>query len=183
MIRIIPPRPLKKGALVHLYPPGPHLRPAWQEFIRDNKDYHAPWIYHSQDPRYFDEYLKRIAQGRVLGFFIVRNDDEKLVGIVNLNNILMGAVRGASLGYYGSREGAGKGYMSEGLKLVLEFAVDKVGLHRIEANIQPDNEASLRLVRKLGFRKEGFSPEYLQIGGEWRDHERWAILEKEVRAF
>ena len=181
MIRIIPPRPLKKGALVHLYPPGPHLKPAWREFIRDNKDYHAPWIYHSEDPRYFDEYLKRIAQGRVLGFFIVRNDDEKLVGIVNLNNILMGAVRSASLGYYGAREGAGKGYMSEGLKLVLEFAVEKVGLHRIEANIQPDNEASLRLVRNIGFRKEGFSPEYLQIGGEWRDHERWAILDREVR--
>ena len=69
--------------------------------------------------------------------------------------------------------------MSAGLALVLDQAFTTLGLHRIEANIQPENEASLALVRGLGFRKEGFSLAYLKIGGEWRDHERWAILAEE----
>jgi [ribosomal protein S5]-alanine N-acetyltransferase len=66
--------------------------------------------------------------------------------------------------------------MTEGLALVLRHAFRSLGLHRLEANIQPGNHPSRRLVRGLGFRKEGFSPRYLKIGGHWRDHERWAII-------
>jgi ribosomal-protein-alanine N-acetyltransferase len=66
--------------------------------------------------------------------------------------------------------------MTEGLALVLRHAFRRLGLHRLEANIQPENLASRRLVRRLGFRKEGFSPRYLKVGGRWRDHERWAIV-------
>jgi ribosomal-protein-alanine N-acetyltransferase len=71
--------------------------------------------------------------------------------------------------------------MAEGLTLVLDQAFIKLGLHRVEANVQPANAASLALVARLGFRKEGFSPSFLQIDGEWRDHERWAIVEDEWR--
>jgi ribosomal-protein-alanine N-acetyltransferase len=95
---------------------------------------------------------------------------------VNLNEIVRGAFRSAYLGYYSFTPHAGHGYMAEGLRLVLRHAFRGLGLHRLEANIQPGNRASRALVRGLGFRREGFSPRYLKIGGRWRDHERWAIV-------
>jgi ribosomal-protein-alanine N-acetyltransferase len=69
--------------------------------------------------------------------------------------------------------------MRTGLGLVLDEAFGSLGLHRVEANIQPENQASIRLVQKCGFRREGFSPRYLKIVGQWRDHERWALLTEE----
>ena len=68
--------------------------------------------------------------------------------------------------------------MTEGLQLVLEYAFTEVGLHRIEANIQPSNDASRNLVQRCGFILEGFSPKYLFINGEWRDHERWVAMDE-----
>ena len=85
-------------------------------------------------------------------------------------------LRSAYLGYYAFVPHAGRGYMSEGLALALRWAFRELHLHRVEANIQPANEASRALVRRLGFRREGFSRQYLKIGGRWRDHERWALL-------
>lgn len=71
--------------------------------------------------------------------------------------------------------------MREGLALALDHAFGPLRLHRLEANIQPANEASRRLVERLGFRLEGSSPGYLKIRGRWREHERWAILREEWR--
>jgi [ribosomal protein S5]-alanine N-acetyltransferase len=69
-----------------------------------------------------------------------------------------------------------KGLMTEALRAAVDYAFNDLGMHRLEANIQPENRASIALVRRLGFQKEGFSPRYLRINGEWRDHERWALL-------
>jgi ribosomal-protein-alanine N-acetyltransferase len=100
----------------------------------------------------------------------------ELVGVINLNEIVRGIFQSAYLGYYAFEPFAGMGLMSEGLALVLEQAFGPLGLHRLEANVQPGNQRSARLVANLGFRLEGLSPRYLKIGGRWRDHQRWAIL-------
>jgi ribosomal-protein-alanine N-acetyltransferase len=65
--------------------------------------------------------------------------------------------------------------MAQGLSAVIDRAFHDLGLHRLEANIQPSNAASLALVKKLGFEREGYSPHYLMVNSDWRDHERWAI--------
>ena len=97
-------------------------------------------------------------------------------GFINLNEIVMGAFRSAYLGYYGMLSFARTGLMTETLRATVNYAFNDLGLHRLEANIQPDNLASIALVRRVGFKQEGFSPRYLRINGEWRDHERWAML-------
>jgi len=102
--------------------------------------------------------------------------DGAIVGVVNVSEIVRAAFQSAYLGYYAFRPHAGQGHMTEGLALVLRHAFRSLGLHRLEANIQPGNHPSRKLARRLGFRKEGFSPRYLKIGGRWRDHERWAIV-------
>ena len=71
--------------------------------------------------------------------------------------------------------------MREGLALLLKHAFGPLGLHRVEANIQPGNTASIALVKGAGFRLEGFSPRYLKVAGRWRDHERWAITVEDLR--
>ena len=73
--------------------------------------------------------------------------------------------------------------MKKGLVAVLKEAFRRHRLHRLEANIQPDNDASRRLVQRCGFHLEGFSPRYLKIAGRWRDHERWAITAEDWRKF
>ena len=99
-----------------------------------------------------------------------------MVGVINLSNLIRGGFHNAFLGYYSFLPYAGKGLMYEGMRLVLRHAFRKLKLHRLEANIQPGNRASIALARKCGFVREGFSRRYLKIYGRWKDHERWAIL-------
>jgi ribosomal-protein-alanine N-acetyltransferase len=88
----------------------------------------------------------------------------------------MGPFRSAFLGYYAFARHERQGLMTEAMNAVLRHAFGPLGLHRIEANIQPDNAPSIALVQACGFLLEGYSPRYLQVGGRWRDHERWAVV-------
>jgi [ribosomal protein S5]-alanine N-acetyltransferase len=109
--------------------------------------------------------------------FLVRlKGTRELVGMVNVSEIVRGALRSAYLGYCAFAPHQRQGLMCEGLRLAIARCFGPLRLHRIEANIQPRNKASRSLVRKLGFRREGYSPRYLKIRGRWRDHERWALL-------
>ena len=112
---------------------------------------------------------------------LCRAEDDAIMGFFNLSQIVRRRLQSAYLGYAVGQPFAGQGYMREGIELVLRHAFTTLQLHRIEANIQPGNANSLALARGAGFRREGFSPRYLKIGGRWRDHERWAILVDEWR--
>ena len=98
-----------------------------------------------------------------------------IVGVFMLNQIVRRLFQSAYMGYYAERPFTRQGYMTEGLQLVLRHTFMTMRLHRVEANIQPENVASIALVKRAGFRLEGFSPRYLKISGRWRDHQRWAM--------
>ncbi|MDR3612079.1 MAG: GNAT family protein [Candidatus Obscuribacterales bacterium] len=140
-----------------------------------NIDFHKPWVYHGNT----DTYLEKIASGRTISLLLWTSPSTSLIGVINLNEPVMGALQSAYLGYFIDERFAGQGYMSEGLRLALDHAFSKLGFHRLEANIQPGNTSSIALVKRLGFRLEGFSPKYLKINDHWCDHERWAILADE----
>ena len=173
--------PERKGTKVQIFSMAELHRQAFYSFIEENRDYHEPWVYHQQDDRYFDAYLLGNKKGSCKSFFIFKLEGNELVGIVNINNIMRGSLSMASLGYYGCAEYGGRGYMREGLELVIDYAFHDLGLNRLEANIQPNNFVSKHLIKRLGFRYEGYSVNYLKINGVWCDHERYALLHDDYR--
>ena len=142
-----------------------------------SRNLHAPWIAPPLTPHMFKVYLRRTQRDDHEGYAICLHATDEIVGVINVNNVVRGSFRSASLGYYAAQTHAGQGYMREGLLQVKEHAFRNLGLHRIEANIQPANAASIRLVRSCGFEREGLSRRFLFIGGAWRDHERWAAID------
>jgi ribosomal-protein-alanine N-acetyltransferase len=111
-------------------------------------------------------------------FLVYRRADQEFVGVINLSNVVRGLFQSGYLGYYVFAGHERQGYMKQGLKAVVRHAFKTLRLHRLEANIQPGNAASIALARSCGFRKEGYSPRYLKVGGRWQDHERWAIVRR-----
>jgi ribosomal-protein-alanine N-acetyltransferase len=147
--------------------------------VERSRALHGDWVSPPSTIPAFAAYVDGLGQDDRRGFLVRRADDEALVGAINLSNIVRGLFQSAYLGFYAFEPWARRGHMSAGLRLAIDQAFGVIGLHRLEANIQPANAASIALVRSCGFRLEGFSPRYLRIAGEWRDHKRWAILADE----
>lgn len=149
---------------------------------RSSRTLHRPFGSAPQTPEAVAAYLAKLKQPQYEGWLIVEKESGALTGMINLNEIVRGGCQGAYMGYLAFAPHGGKGYMTEGMTLAINEAFGPLKLHRLEANIQPGNTASIALVKRLGFRREGYSKKYLKIGGRWRDHERWAILKEEWRA-
>ena len=135
-------------------------------------------------PKTLDDYsafLTRAGQQDSEVFLICRKSDAAIAGSIILSQIFRGSFQNAYLGYYIGSPFAKQGYMTEAIQLILRYGFSKLKLHRMEANIQPANFASIALVRRAGFRREGYSPRYLKICGRWQDHERWAITVEDWR--
>jgi ribosomal-protein-alanine N-acetyltransferase len=155
------------------------------EFIalaRASVELHHPWYSMPMTPEDFRAYLARFSQPSAAGFLVCVRDGGAMAGMITIDSIIRGRFQSATLSYAAFAPAAGQGYMSEGLGLAIRYAFTELRLHRLEANIQPANQASLRLIGRQGFRKEGYSPGMLFIDGAWRDHERWAIT-REMTAF
>lgn len=142
--------------------------------MKKSCDFHFPFITAPTTTEEFQLYLNKSDQESEQ-YYIAWNDDLQIIGVFNISSIMRGVFKSAYLGYYATAESARKGLMSEALKLVLKEIFTTLDLHRIEANIQPTNTASIQLAKKNGFIKEGFSPRYLKINGIWQDHFRFAL--------
>ena len=149
--------------------------------MQASREFHDPWVDMPNTPERFAAYLPSppIAHRRRLSSCDLASAQIVGPGRLNLHRARL-FFNPRITGYCVGAPFARQGYMTEGIKLVTQYAFTAMGLHRVEANIQPGNAASIALVRKCGFRKEGFSPRYLKVKGEWRDHERWALLANEI---
>jgi [ribosomal protein S5]-alanine N-acetyltransferase len=166
---------------VRLEPPGPADRREFLELVEASYELHRPWTYPPADAAGFRRLLERNRADNFFVLLLRRNEDNAIVGVFEFSEVVRGAFQNAYLGYWAGAPFARQGYMREGMQLALRFAFGELRLHRVEANIQPSNERSLALAKGAGFKREGFSPRYLKIGGRWRDHERWAILSDDAR--
>lgn len=174
-------KPKVQGRNLFLCPPQNEDYEEFASLMKASKKLHKGLSNPPIDKETFDDYVQRNESEANEFFLICRNEDSAIVGAINLSQIFRRAFQNAYLGYYIAGKFAGNGYMSEAIALILRYAFKDLKLHRIEANIQPHNLASIAVVRKNGFTKEGFSPKYLKIGGRWRDHERWAIINEDWR--
>jgi ribosomal-protein-alanine N-acetyltransferase len=179
---------LKAGTVTLSAPSPVHLEPvsvqhmeAFLKAARRSRRLHGRWVAPPANGPAFMAYLRTRQLPSGLGFCVFVGANE-LAGVINLNEIARGPRNSAYLGYYAFAPYANHGYMSAALANVLAHAFDGLGLHRLEANIQPENAPSIALVKRAGFRLEGFSPRYLKVAGRYRDHERWAITLEDYRA-
>lgn len=166
---------------VLLRPPTESDREPFVSAMLLSEALHRPWINDVATDAYFDRLLARADHERYDTRLVRLVDSGAIVGVFNLSEIVRGAFQNAFLSYAAVSGYERQGLMSEGLELMLERAFEELELHRIEANIQPPNAASIALVKRAGFVYEGTSRRYLQVDGDWRDHEHWAMLVEDWR--
>lgn len=160
---------------------------AWMALRAANATWLEPWDATSpvpvQGPRpTFGEFVRALNRqaraGSALPFAI--DHDGRLVGQLTVSGITYGSLCSAAIGYWVSRDVAGRGIMPTAVALATDHCFGPVGLHRVEVNIRPENAPSLRVVEKLGFRDEGLRERYLHIGSEWCDHRTFALTVEDV---
>ena len=183
------------GRRVVLRPLAPSDFAAWSEVRRRNEGWLLPWE-PQRHPGHADPARDRSAfaarctardrdrnadASYAFGMFVGERG-ERLAGEVNLNNVVRGAMQGATIGYWIDRELAGQAYTAEAVAVVTRFAFEQLHLHRIEVCIVPRNENSRRVMDKLAFRCEGLAERFLEIAGVWEDHLRYAMTVEEWNA-
>jgi ribosomal-protein-alanine N-acetyltransferase len=172
----------KQTPRVRLERPSARRERDYLDGVRRSRALHRGYVVAASTAHEYRAYLKRSRRNNQESFFVVDARSGELAGVVNINEIVRHAELSGRLGYYAFVPHAGKGLMREGLRLVVDYAFRELGLHRLEANVQPGNSRSLALVERLKFKREGTARGFLKIGTRWRDHERWALLKEDWRA-
>jgi len=163
---------------------------AWHEVRRRCRDWLVPWEPRpkgapppAEDRGSFAarcairERERQLGSGYGFGIFV----GGRFCGEITLSSIQRGPFQSASIGYWIDEAEAGHGYVPEGVVMVLHFAFEAIDLHRVEISIIPRNRSSLRVVEKLGIRREGLAERFLEIDGRWEDHVRFAMTSEEWR--
>jgi [ribosomal protein S5]-alanine N-acetyltransferase len=187
-ISLSEPLPVIAGEQVVMRAPQMADYAEWAQLREESRLFLAPW-----EPIWPDDDLTRAAYRRRLRryaddqrtdqaypFFLFRNEDNALVGGLTLANIRRGVAQAGSLGYWIGARYAGRGYMADGVRALIPFAFQTLHLHRLEAACIPANKASIGLLEKTGFTREGYAREYLCINGVWQDHLLYARLKADA---
>jgi len=154
-----------------------HDAAAFVALSLESTEFHRKWIKMPTDSAAFRRYLAGFDNENSFCFVVC--DSDSIVGSVSVTGIEREPYQRGRLGYGVFEPYANMGYMSFGLNRVIRHAFEDLELHRLEADIQPDNVPSKRLIEKMNFRCEGLSPKFIRINGEWIDHERWALTRDE----
>jgi ribosomal-protein-alanine N-acetyltransferase len=178
----VEPQPAPADARVHLRVLARADREEFLALARESRELHRPWTYPPERADQFDDLFARSRRDDFVCLLACVNESNEIAGVFTVSQIVRGAFQSAYLGYYAHARHARQGLMREAMEQVLGHSFGPLALHRLEANIQPGNQPSIALARGAGFRLEGFSPRYLLIGGQWRDHERYAITVDERAA-
>jgi ribosomal-protein-alanine N-acetyltransferase len=178
------PTPAVEGDTVMLRLPHMGDFEEWAAVREQSRGFLTPWeptwpaddLTRSSFRRRLKRYAEDVRTDQSYAFFIFRRDDTALVGGLTLANIRRGVAQAASVGYWMGQPFVRRGYMASAVKAVMPFAFTSLRLHRVEAACIPTNDASIRLLEKCGFSREGYAREYLCINGIWQDHLLFARL-------
>ncbi len=178
-----------EGERVYLRYAVPADYKAWASVRENSRAFLTPWepswpiddLTRPAFRRRLKRYAREIKDGIAAPLFIFEKETDELMGSCVLSNIRYGVSRMCTMGYWIGESFNGKGYMKEAVNVALEYAFDRLGLHRVEAACIPTNESSKGLLRSTGFQEEGYARQYLYINGDWQDHILFACLCDDVR--
>ncbi|MFN3655707.1 MAG: GNAT family N-acetyltransferase [Pseudolabrys sp.] len=179
--------PAINGAGVTLRTPVAGDYPEWAGLREQSRAFLTPWepIWPADDltRSAFRRRLRRYAEDQrndtAYSFLIFRHEDRRLVGGLTLANVRRGVAQAGSIGYWVGQPFARKGYMTAAVRALMPFCFGTLRLHRLEAACIPSNAASIGLLEKTGFRREGYARSYLCINGIWQDHLLYARLQSD----
>jgi len=174
-----------RGEGVYLRPPEMRDFEAWADLREKSRAFLTPWeptwpgddLTRTAFRRRLRRHMQEMVEDEAYPFLVFRESDDALMGGLTLGQIKRGVAQSATLGYWMGLPFAGKGYMSRAVRATTGFAFTSLRLHRIEAACLPHNEASIKLLERNGFKREGLARAYLRINGLWQDHVLYALLE------
>jgi ribosomal-protein-alanine N-acetyltransferase len=163
--------------------------PAWAELRATSRDFLVPWeplwapdeLSRASFRRRVRHYLRDMREDMGYALFVYDTQSTALVGGITLCNVRRGVTQSCTLGYWVGAAHAKRGYMTAAVRAVVPFVFDSLELHRLEAACLPTNTASMRLLKRVGFTREGLARRYLRINGDWRDHVLYALLDTDSR--
>lgn len=177
------------GEGVYLRGPDIDDYPQWSTLRERSRDFLKPWeptwphddLTRNAYRRRLRRYAQDVREDRAYPFFIFREQTGELIGGATISGVHRGVQQYCSLGYWAGEPHAGKGYTTAAVRALIPYVFEELKLHRLQAACLPENEPSKAVLRKCGFREEGFARGYLRIDGAWRDHVVFALLRDDPR--